>query len=249
MSAKILPAGNTHSIFERGVLALINNDFPRILTLLRKEQGFSQKKVAEDLGISQALLSHYEKGIRECGLNFVVKVADYYGVSCDYLLGRTPHRTGKKFTLNEVPDDSPARAKKNDSTQLEYNRRILVNSLNIVFAILRKIKSESLTNVVSHYLFSAVYKAFRVLYSSNPKNPQGMFELDRRLFGATIESSMAVSEAKERYILSGEDIGECRGVSRDSLPHLTPELLANDYPLYAPSLFDMIKKLETDVKS
>ena len=107
VSAKILPAGNTHSIFERGVLALINNDFPRILTLLRKEQGFSQKKVAEDLGISQALLSHYEKGIRECGLNFVVKVADYYGVSCDYLLGRTPHRTGKKFTLNEVPDDSP----------------------------------------------------------------------------------------------------------------------------------------------
>ena len=162
MSAKILPAGNTHSIFERGVLALINNDFPRILTLLRKEQGFSQKKVAEDLGISQALLSHYEKGIRECGLNFVVKVADYYGVSCDYLLGRTPHRTGKKFTLNEVPDDSPARAKKNDSTQLEYNRRILVNSLNIVFAILRKIKSESLTNVVSHYLFSAVYKAFQM---------------------------------------------------------------------------------------
>ena len=58
---------------------MINNDFPRILTLLRKEQGFSQKKVAEDLGISQALLSHYEKGIRECGLNFVVKVADYYG--------------------------------------------------------------------------------------------------------------------------------------------------------------------------
>ena len=152
---------------------MINNDFPRILTLLRKEQGFSQKKVAEDLGISQALLSHYEKGIRECGLNFVVKVADYYGVSCDYLLGRTPHRTGKKFTLNEVPDDSPARAKKNDSTQLEYNRRILVNSLNIVFAILRKIKSESLTNVVSHYLFSAVYKAFRVLYSSNPKKPSG----------------------------------------------------------------------------
>ena len=32
VSAKILPAGNTHSIFERGVLALINNDLPRILT-------------------------------------------------------------------------------------------------------------------------------------------------------------------------------------------------------------------------
>ena len=73
---------------------MTNSDFPRILTLLRKERGFSQKSVASDLGISQALLSHYEKGIRECGLDFLVRAADYYGVSCDYLLGRTPHRNG-----------------------------------------------------------------------------------------------------------------------------------------------------------
>ena len=70
-----------------------NNDFPRILTLLRKERGFSQKKAAADLGISQALLSHYEKGIRECGLDFLVRAAAYYGVSCDYPPpGRSPCR-------------------------------------------------------------------------------------------------------------------------------------------------------------
>lgn len=73
---------------------MTNNDFPRILTLLRKERGYSQKKAATDLGISQALLSHYEKGIRECGLDFLARAAEYYGVSCDYLLGRTPHRNG-----------------------------------------------------------------------------------------------------------------------------------------------------------
>ena len=61
----------------------MNNDFPRIVTLLRKERGLSQKQAALELGISQALLSHYEKGIRECGLDFVVKIADYYEVSCD----------------------------------------------------------------------------------------------------------------------------------------------------------------------
>ncbi|MBD5104133.1 MAG: helix-turn-helix transcriptional regulator, partial [Ruminococcaceae bacterium] len=38
------------------------NDFPRILTLLRKEKGISQKQAAEELGVAQALLSHYEKG-------------------------------------------------------------------------------------------------------------------------------------------------------------------------------------------
>lgn len=74
-----------------------NHDFPRVLRFLRKERGYSQKKVAEDLGISQALLSHYEKGIRECGLDFVVRVADYFDVSCDYLLGRMPREAAPVF--------------------------------------------------------------------------------------------------------------------------------------------------------
>ena len=52
-------------------------EFNRIIKLLRKERGITQKQAAEDLGVSQALLSHYEKGIRECGLDFVVRVADY----------------------------------------------------------------------------------------------------------------------------------------------------------------------------
>lgn len=68
----------------------MNTDFPRILSLLRKERGLSQKQVASDLNISQALLSHYEKGIRECGLDFLVNAANYYHVSCDYMLGRSP---------------------------------------------------------------------------------------------------------------------------------------------------------------
>ena len=59
---------------------VLNKDFPRIITFLRKERGLSQKQVAGDMGISQALLSHYEKGIRECGLDFLVKTAEYYGV-------------------------------------------------------------------------------------------------------------------------------------------------------------------------
>ena len=61
--------------------------FPVILTALRKERKLSQKVVALDLNISQALLSHYEKGVRECSLDLLITIANYYGVSCDYLLG------------------------------------------------------------------------------------------------------------------------------------------------------------------
>ena len=67
----------------------MNADFPRILTLLRKEKGISQKEVAAKLGISQALLSHYENGAREPGLDFVCRACAYYSVTADYLLGRS----------------------------------------------------------------------------------------------------------------------------------------------------------------
>ena len=51
-----------------------NPEFPRTLSLLRQEKGVSQRSAAADLGISQALLSHYENGVREPGLVFVVKI-------------------------------------------------------------------------------------------------------------------------------------------------------------------------------
>ena len=80
------------------------SEFNRILALLRKERGITQKQAAADLGISQAQLSHYEKGIRECSLAFVVQVADYYGVSCDYLLGRSADRSGQTISVADLPE-------------------------------------------------------------------------------------------------------------------------------------------------
>lgn len=68
--------------------------FSSTLSELRHRSGLSQRKAASDLGISQALLSHYENGAREPGLNFVCKVCDYYSVTADYLLGRSSNPTG-----------------------------------------------------------------------------------------------------------------------------------------------------------
>ena len=75
----------------------MKSEFSRVITLLRKEKNISQKQAAAELGISQALLSHYENGIRECGLGFLVKCADFYGVSCDYCWGAPPTGTAPPF--------------------------------------------------------------------------------------------------------------------------------------------------------
>ena len=115
----------------------MNLDFARIITLQRKERQISQKQAAADLGISQALLSHYEKGIRECGLNFLVKIADYYNVSCDYLLGRTPEPEGKIMTIEDIPDDDGNNEMPSPEI-INFNRKIINNSISMLFALAQK---------------------------------------------------------------------------------------------------------------
>ena len=72
----------------------MNTIFNKRLVELRTEKGLSQKDAAADLGVSQALLSHYEKGIREYSLSFLCKAAEYYNVTTDYILGVTDSRFG-----------------------------------------------------------------------------------------------------------------------------------------------------------
>ena len=75
----------------------MSRTFSEAMSALRHERGLSQRKAAAELRISQALLSHYENGAREPGLDFVVRVCDYYGVTADFLLGRTSEPTDEKL--------------------------------------------------------------------------------------------------------------------------------------------------------
>jgi len=67
----------------------MERSFGTVLSELRRAKELSQRKLASDLHISQALLSHYENGTREPGLPFVCRACDYFGVSADFILGRT----------------------------------------------------------------------------------------------------------------------------------------------------------------
>ena len=56
---------------------------------IRKSKGISQLKLAMDLNTNQNTISRYETGEREPGINELIKIADYFNVSIDYLLERT----------------------------------------------------------------------------------------------------------------------------------------------------------------
>ena len=129
------------------------SDFSRSLTLLRKEKGISQRSAAKDLGISQALLSHYENGIREPGLAFVVKACDYYGVSADYLLGRTLSRDGTTIVDAESLYDYSAEKDNvlRGSIMATLSKKLLVNSVGILFDLLGKVGSKEAIKACSDY--------------------------------------------------------------------------------------------------
>ena len=162
---------------ERRVLHM-NTDFPRIIALQRKERNISQKQAASDLGISQALLSHYEKGIRECGLDFLVKIADYYNVSCDYLLGRTPEPEGRILSIGDIPDDDGNNNMPSPEV-VAFNRKIINNSISMVFKLAQKANSITLIKEISSYLMLNVYKLFRIIYNANPRNDQKLFSVPK----------------------------------------------------------------------
>lgn len=56
---------------------------------IRKSKGISQLKMALDLNTNQNTISRYETGEREPGISELIKIADYFNVSIDYLLERT----------------------------------------------------------------------------------------------------------------------------------------------------------------
>ena len=63
------------------------------LKKLRKMRNISQLKLAIDLNMNQNSISRYETGEREADYATLIKLADYFGVSVDYLLERTENPT------------------------------------------------------------------------------------------------------------------------------------------------------------
>lgn len=228
----------------------MNSDFPRIITLLRKEQNLSQKQVALELGVSQALLSHYEKGIRECGLDFVIRIADYYNVSCDYLLGRTPNRNGATIKLDDIPEVNEVEETKSEIKfdNILINKKLIVNSIYLMYEMLSEIDNKGLTTEVSSYMMVSVYKMIRAIYSSNIKNPQAMFSITPELYTGLSCAIQNIVEANAKCLSLGKFSNGFDGVNISSAPLFTPEIISKKYPELAPALYSVIQKAEEKMK-
>lgn len=231
----------------------MNTEFARIMTLLRKERRLSQKKAAEDLGISQGLLSHYEKGKRECGLDFLLRAADYYGVSCDYLLGRSPEPGGQTITVDDIPEDDPNQRDRvtPDSIIIAFNKKLINNSLNVLFSILTRCGSKTVIKEASGYLMLAFYKVFRHVYSANPKNDQNFFMINEDIAPAATDAAMSLADAKLSCAIKGNALPGEDALKPQSSENLllSTQSLGEEFPKFYSSMVNLIKNSENRIKS
>lgn len=217
----------------------MNKDFPRILSLLRKERHLSQKQVAADLGITQALLSHYEKGKRECGLDFLVRAADYYQVSTDYLLGRSPVSSGSFIVESEIPDgDSTEKTQDPSHFSALLTKKLIINSVDIIYSLLSRVGNRTLTRWVSEVLCLAVYRAFRLTYMSNPKNEKNIFGIKEEIAFYSADAATSLAQGNAELAIK----------ESESSFVITTAVLEQEYGKKAAALLNLIKNSENSIQ-
>ena len=210
------------------------SEFSRTLSLLRKERGVSQRTAAGDLGISQALLSHYENGVREPGLSFVVKACDYYNVSADFILGRTLSREGSMLTSEEVLNAAEPGNILQGSVLATLQSKLLSGAVGVLFGLLGKLGDKAAINAAASYLSSAVYQLYRHLYRTAGAN-EAYFALD------PAACTMGVADADMK--LAENRYARCLRTQvsqKAEFPDLSPEALTDAYPGRCQSLTQVL---------
>lgn len=217
----------------------MNKDFPRVLKLLRKERGLKQKEAADSMGVAQALLSHYENGKRECGLDFLIQASDFYGVSIDYLLGRTSSRTGVVIAEEELPESTPSESFSGSpkNAVVVLRKKLLTNSLEIIFSLLMKSGNAAVVKVVSSYLTTAVYRAYRMLFSAGKINDENSFSIPADEVGQLCAAKMSIDEIKANAAR--------RDGSQDD--QITPSRIEREFPKQSTALLSVISNAERDL--
>ena len=194
------------------------SDFSRTLSLLRRERKVSQRVAAAELGISQALLSHYENGVREPGLAFVVRACDYYHVSADFILGRTLSREGSMLAPDEILNaEEPGKALRG-SVLATLQGKLISGAVGVLFGLLGKQGDKGAINAAAAYLGSGVYRLYRHLYRAAGEN--------EKYFSLPPENLAAAG--------ADQDLEELRFArclrEQTEFPDLSSEALAAAYP-------------------
>src|SRR5699024_11286245 len=92
------------------------------------------------------------------------------------------------------------------------NKHLLSNSLNVLYAKVGQCRNKALVTEVSAYLMMAVYKMFRLLYTSGPHNAASMFSISEGKWDGYSDAVMRMAEANVSVMLAGGSGKNCEGL-------------------------------------
>jgi transcriptional regulator with XRE-family HTH domain len=113
-------------------------DYREIIRDIRKDRDLKQSDIAAVLGTTQQHYSNYENGENEMPVRVFVALADYYGVSVDYLLGRPSGKAGYDLQNIKINGDTTAGQVISDILELESQNRDAV----VEFVLMQQLKEE-----------------------------------------------------------------------------------------------------------
>lgn len=114
-------------------------NFQNIFKRLRSSSGLTQVEMAEKLGISRSTIGMYETGAREPDFETLEKIADFFNVDTDYLLGRTEQTTVLPETVGHYYLNDEAR----ELAQFMFKNP----EYKVLFDASRKVKKEDIAFV------------------------------------------------------------------------------------------------------
>lgn len=109
------------------------------IIMLRKKAGLTQEELAKKLNVSRSALSQYELGTREPNYDLLLKIADFFEVTADYLLRGEEHYKELASEINKRPDTRYAAIDGHDFEDDEKDE-ILVNALKQIDGLEKIIK-------------------------------------------------------------------------------------------------------------
>ena len=137
---------------------IAKNLFPERLRNLRTERGISQADMAGAINISRVSLSYYENGERTPDIGILSKIAKYFDVSYDYLLGESSCKNRENIDIERV---TGLKEKTIETIKRFQNKIPYRESLNYF------LQDAELLEHLCLYLFSGSYSALIARYGSN----------------------------------------------------------------------------------
>ena len=114
--------------------------------------------------------------------------------------------SGASVTEQELPENSAAEKYEGAPSGLSvfFQKKLLTNSIDILFSLLIKAKNSELSKAVYSYLSLAVYRCYRMIYSAGKDNDEHVFSVPEDKVSALTTAALSIEDLKARDAAANE---------------------------------------------